>query len=266
RHAVHAGRGAAPLAMAAAAAAAKGGVVERGRVYHGGRALGWQPQQRQTNPAWVSGLHGGPGVRGLRLLGTLAGWSSVCALTRQLKDAYSGRRRAFDWWLHRVHLLCSDLADYYAAQDEFASGGVPDAWRAWVRMALFDGHSGGRHGERLDGWLGALFAVDCHGVPVHSRARWCVEWHALPSGVDLLSLGRRRVNLFSGFVGVQALARDMGEQRLVDRRRREPARTLTPSQELLAVDEALLAAVYDGLVAPPSATAYAPLVGWALDR
>ncbi|KAJ1721920.1 hypothetical protein LPJ53_003609 [Coemansia erecta] len=273
RHAVHSGRGAAPLAMAAAAAAGgsssnsvPGAAVERGCVYHGGRALAWQPQRRQTNPAWVAGLGGGPGVRGLALTGTLAGWSSLCALSRQLKDAYSGRLRAFDWWLHRVHLLCRDLADYFAAQDEFDASGVPEAWRKWVGMALFDGHSGGKRGVRMDGWLGALFSVDCHGAPVHSRVRWAVEWEALPSGVDLLSLGGRRVNLFSGFVGVQMLERDSAALAAAAGVRREAARTLTPSQEDLAVDEALLAAVYDGLVMPPSNRAFAPLVGWALDR
>ncbi|KAJ2788293.1 hypothetical protein GGI15_000098 [Coemansia interrupta] len=219
------------------------------------KSTGWQ-----TNPVWVTGLSSGPGVRGLTLTGTLAGWSSLCALLQQLKDAYTGRLWAFDWWLHRVHLLCRDLADYFAAQDEFDTGGVPDAWQTWVRMALFDGHSGGKKGVRLDGWLGALFSVDCQGAPVHSRVRWAVEWEALPSGVDLLSLGGCSTNLFSGFVGVQTLERD---NTMV---RREAARTLTPSQEDLAVDEALLAAVYDGLVMPPSNRAFAPLVGWALVR
>ncbi|KAJ2779278.1 hypothetical protein GGI15_003925 [Coemansia interrupta] len=131
-------------------------------------------------------------------------------------------------------------------------------------MALFDGHSGGKKGVRLDGWLGALFSVDCQGAPVHSRVRWAVEWEALPSGVDFLSLGGRSTNLFSGFVGVQTLERDTVAAAAA--MRREAARTLTPSQKDLAVDEALLAAVYDGLVMPPSNRAFAPLVGWALDR
>ncbi|KAJ2525213.1 hypothetical protein GGI11_000247 [Coemansia sp. RSA 2049] len=213
RHLVYAGRGAAPVAMAAAAAAAapatRDGAVQSGHICVGGRRVAWQPRRRSTNPAWVQTLRReGGGVRGLCLAGSLQGWSGLCVLARQLKETYAGRARTFDWWLHRVHLLCSDLADYYAAQDEFAESGVPAAWQRWFSTALFDGHSGAPRGERMDGWLSALFAVDAFGEPVHSKERWAMDWEAVPSGVDLLHLPRGALNLYSGFVGVQELRRD----------------------------------------------------------
>ncbi|KAJ2589645.1 hypothetical protein H4R99_007390 [Coemansia sp. RSA 1722] len=306
RHSIHTSRGAAPLAMAAAvagtapgdSASKRRGCVERGRLAHQGRSVAWQPQHRQTNPEWVRALASGRGVRGLSLTGSLQAWSSLCALSRQLKDAYSGRDRAFDWWLHRVYLLCRDLADYYASQDDFYASGVPDSWRQWFNMALFDGHSGAPRGTRLDGWLGALFSVDASGQKVHSQKRWWIEWELVPSGVDLLRVAvdhenvhakmtRSWVNLFSGFVGVQQLGRSVVRSRAQSRTlqgedledafgiQRECAKTLTPSQEDLTqallkkpdnVPVKDLQEAYASLAPEPSNKAIAPLLGWALDH
>ncbi|KAJ1816433.1 hypothetical protein LPJ75_002024, partial [Coemansia sp. RSA 2598] len=309
RHSIHASRGAAPLAMAAAVAGTEAenskagglkgsGRVERGRLAHQGRSVAWQPQRRQTNPEWVKALATGRGIRGLSLTGSLQAWSSLCALSRQLKESYSGRSRAFDWWLHRVYLLCRDLADYFASQDDFYASGVPETWRRWFSMALFDGHSGAPRGTRLDGWLGALFSVDANGQPVHSQKRWWIEWELVPSGVDLLRVAldhenvyakvtRSWVNLFSGFVGVQQLGRDVVRDRAQSRTlqgedledalgiQRECAKTLTASQEDLTkaqlkkkldVPVKALEKAYASLVAEPSNKAIAPLLGWALDH
>ncbi|KAJ1646926.1 hypothetical protein LPJ64_001670 [Coemansia asiatica] len=301
RHSVYSSRGAAPLAMAAAVAGTSSenskalfsGRVERGRLTHQGRSVAWQPQHRQTNPEWVKALASGRGIRGLSLTGSLQAWSSLCALSRQLKESYAGRSRAFDWWLHRVHLLCRDLADYFASQDDFYVSGVPETWQKWFNMALFDGHSGAPRGTRLDGWLGALFSVDANGQAVHSQKRWWIEWELVPSGVDLLRVSVDRdtplwVNLFSGFVGVQQLGRDVARSRAQSRTlqgedledafgiQRECAKTLTESQEDLTKEllnkksevppVRALKQAYATLVKEPSNKAIAPLIGWALDH
>ncbi|KAJ2722726.1 hypothetical protein GGI07_003132 [Coemansia sp. Benny D115] len=213
RHTLHGSRGAAPLAMAAAAA---GHIRQTGR----SQVLLGRPSsnkqrvvQRQTNPAWMEALARGPGIQGMTLTGSLQSWAALCVLSQQLKETYTGQRsRGFDWWLHRQHLLCRDLADYYAAQEEFIqTGSVPKVWTEWLALALFDGHSGAPRGTRMDGWLGALFAVDCVGMPVHERERWWIEWEDVPSGIDLVRVKHGSggwVNLYSGFVGIQQLVND----------------------------------------------------------
>ncbi|KAJ2658252.1 hypothetical protein IWW48_004108 [Coemansia sp. RSA 1200] len=308
RHPVYAGRGAAPVAMAAAAAAAapatRDGAVQSGHICVGGRRVAWQPRRRSTNPAWVQTLRReGGGVRGLCLAGSLQGWSGLCVLARQLKETYAGRARTFDWWLHRVHLLCSDLADYYAAQDEFAEAGVPAAWQHWFSTALFDGHSGAPRGERMDGWLSALFAVDAFGEPVHSKERWAMDWEAVPSGVDLLHLPKGALNLYSGFVGVQELRRDSSSSSSPSSSKTDaaafPLRTRDQSATLRSEDDVdtAAAAVSDHDAASASirdrsstlrnslhdlpasvpqegagsrkrsaSMAVAPVIGWALDK
>ncbi|KAJ2325060.1 hypothetical protein IWW51_002977, partial [Coemansia sp. RSA 2702] len=55
RHTLHAGRGAAPLAMAAAAAGSREPrLVDYGRIAVGGRLVAWQPRRRRTNPQWAA--------------------------------------------------------------------------------------------------------------------------------------------------------------------------------------------------------------------
>ncbi|KAJ2906580.1 hypothetical protein GGI21_004023 [Coemansia aciculifera] len=253
RHALYNGRGAAPLAMAAAAAGSGAG-VEYGRIGRGGRTVAWQPQLRRTNPAWVSAVSNGVGVSGLRLAGSLQAWAALCVLTRQLKALYSGRSSACDWWLHRVHLLSRDLADYYAAQDDDAGGELSTAWRKWIEQALFDGHSGPPRGARLDGWLAALFPIDADAEFIHGQDRWWVDWDKVPCGVDLLRVDvgsvdqHRWLNLYSGFVGVQQLSQRSGGGAVV----RDHAKTL--------VDDVLPEHTSD------RERAIAPLVGWALDK
>ncbi|KAJ2810107.1 hypothetical protein H4S07_002860 [Coemansia furcata] len=280
RHELYAGRGAAPLAMAAAAAAAghgrvSAGRVEYGRIGSGVRSVAWQPQQRRTNPAWARAVANGMGVSGLRLTGSLQAWAALCVLTRQLKAVHSGRARAFDWWLHRMHLLSRDLADFCAAQDEPL---LPAARRRWLDSALFDGHSGAPRGARLDGWLAALFPMDARGEPIHEQDRWWVDWDNVPSGVDLLRASVAGsahappppdswLNLYSGFVGVQQLSRDCPRSRGHTRTlqgdeldaalgiTRDHATTLVDDQEPAKSD----AFAHD-------ARAIAPLVGWAMDH
>ncbi|KAJ2745778.1 hypothetical protein GGI20_001895 [Coemansia sp. BCRC 34301] len=250
RHALYGGRGAAPVAMAAAAAG-HGRGVEYGQIGVGSRSVAWQPHQRQTNPAWTTAVAGGAGVRSLRLAGSLQAWAALCVLTRQIKAMHSGRSRGFDWWLHRVHLLSRDLADYFAAQDEF-TGDLPGAWRRWLDSALFDGHSGPPRGARLDGWLAALFPLDAHGAAIHKQDRWWVDWDAVPAGVDLLraSVAGSWANLYSGFVGVQQLSREGSRRRdhaatLVDDDKSAPAKPRSESDNTRAI---------------------APLIGWAMDQ
>ncbi|KAJ2338940.1 hypothetical protein GGF43_006768, partial [Coemansia sp. RSA 2618] len=229
----------------------------------GGRMVSWQPQRRSTNPAWIQEMcRRQAGIRGMMLTGTLQSWSGLCVLARQLKETYSGQfGREVDWWLHRVHLLARDLADYFAAQEE-SCGEMPAAWRDWLALALFDGHSGAPRGTRLDGWLVALFALDAHGAPVHERHRWWMEWDCVPAGIDLLraspSADSPMLNVYSGFVGVQQLRHDppasVAHARAMDARARnhsgtlqgedleaafglrDGASTLTGSQEQLVVD------------------------------
>ncbi|KAJ2547483.1 hypothetical protein EV175_005205 [Coemansia sp. RSA 1933] len=296
RHLVYPGHGAAPVAMAAAAAAStttaakSGDVVQFGHIrVGGGRRIAWQPRKRSTNPAWIQALKcKAGGVRGLCLTGSFQGWSSLCILARQLKETYSGRARTFDWWLHRMHLLCCDLADYFAAQDEFAESGVPTAWQKWFSMALFDGHSGAPQGERMDGWLSALFAVDAFGEPVHSKECWSMDWEAVPSGVDLMHLPNSALNIYSGFVGVQQLCRDPApganhplrtrnqsstlhgedlETALgldADSSVRDRSSTLHSSQHDLPVSTANESSVKPTSGSAP--VALAPVIGWALDK
>ncbi|KAJ1664979.1 hypothetical protein IW140_002778 [Coemansia sp. RSA 1813] len=297
RHLVYPGHGAAPVAMAAAASATGNGAVQYGYIRVGGRRVAWQPRKRSTNPAWVQALkRNAGGVRGLCLTGSFQGWSSLCMLARQLKETYTGRARTFDWWLHRMHLLCCDLADYFAAQDEFVESGVPPAWQKWFSMALFDGHSGAPRGERMDGWLSALFAVDAFGEPVHSKERWSMDWEAVPSGVDLLHMPNNALNVYSGFVGVQQLCRDSypdvhplrtrkqsstlhGEDLEAafgldpDASMRDRASTLHSSQHDLPVSashdkhsSAKSSSSSAAASSSPAAVALAPVIGWALDK
>ncbi|KAJ2782317.1 hypothetical protein H4R18_002346 [Coemansia javaensis] len=240
RHMVHGARGAAPLAMAAAAAGGGSAHVDYGRIEVGRRLVAWQPRRRSTNPQWVRALGSGPGVRRMRLAGSLQAWSSLCVLARQIKETLAARHdRAVSWWAHRVHLLVRDLADYFAAQDE-ATGDVPAAWRKWLALALFDGHSGAPRGACLDGWLSALFAADADARLIHDRHCWSVAWDLVPSGVDLLRISLpardQPLNMYSGFVGTQQLCRD-------------------PNAAAAAAAAA---------AAEPD-RALAPLVGWALD-
>ncbi|KAJ1986979.1 hypothetical protein GGI25_006061 [Coemansia spiralis] len=284
RHLVYPSHGAAPVTMAAAVAGHHG-AVKYGHISIGGRAVSWQPRRRSTNPAWIQALASGPGVRGLCLTGSLQGWSSLCMLARQLKETYAGRSRTFDWWLHRMHLLCCDLADYFAAQEEFAEHGVPREWQQWFSMALFDGHSGAPRGSRMDGWLSALFALDAHGMALHQKERWWMEWEAVPSGVDLLRVphGAQTLNMYSGFVGVQQLCRDVGPLRSRNQSRtlqgedleaafglaRDRASTLnsTASRDHTAVANELdLDAAPEPLQAEAPGIALAPVIGWALDK
>ncbi|KAJ2400060.1 hypothetical protein GGI23_002276 [Coemansia sp. RSA 2559] len=288
RHLVYPGHGAAPVAMAAAASTTSSGAVQYGHIRVGGRRVAWQPRRRSTNPAWVQALkRDAGGVRGLCLTGSFQGWSSLCMLARQLKETYSGRARTFDWWLHRMHLLCCDLADYFAAQDEFAESGVPPAWQKWFSMALFDGHSGAPRGERMDGWLSALFAVDAFGESVHSKECWSMDWEAVPSGVDLLHMPNSALNVYSGFVGVQQLCRDSYPEMHPLRTRNqsstlhgedlEAAFGLDPDASVRDRASTLHSSQHDlpatashddhNPTKPPSApVALAPVIGWALDR
>ncbi|KAJ2159941.1 hypothetical protein GGF46_002668 [Coemansia sp. RSA 552] len=304
-HTLHSGRGAAPLAMAAAASGhqrKQAGAVDYGRIEIGQRFVSWQPRRRNTNPQWIAAMGSeNSGILGMVLTGTLQAWSSLCVLARQLKESFSGKYgRAFDWWLHRVHLLARDLADYYAAQEE-TGGDLPDAWRQWLSLALFDGHSGAQRGARLDGWLVALFALDADGAPIHERHRWWVEWDRVPSGIDLLrsaspAAPAEMMNMYSGFVGVQVLRRSSALGSSGPRARnlsgtlqgedleaafdmaRDGARTLTGSQEQLVVDaitgeaarvasqadlDAAFASLCEAEATP--VRAIAPLIGWALD-
>ncbi|KAJ1734031.1 hypothetical protein LPJ61_001278 [Coemansia biformis] len=270
RHTVHAGRGAAPLAMAAAAAGSRSTLVDYGRIEVGRRLVSWQPRRRSTNPQWVQALHHGPGIRQMLLAGNLQSWSSLCVLARQIKETTTGRYgRAIDWWTHRMHLLTRDLADYFAAQDE-RTGEVSPAWRQWLSLALFDGHSGVPAGTRLDGWLAALFPLDAEGDPIHERQRWYADWERVPSGVDLLRVsvpGRELpVNMYSGFVGTQQLYRDAHD----GAHHRDGASTLAGSREQLPGKHAGAASLGDLSRAHASLDddterALAPLIGWALD-
>ncbi|KAJ2804711.1 hypothetical protein H4R20_002392 [Coemansia guatemalensis] len=278
RHALHSGHGATPLAMAAAAAGPSSSVAY-GQIELGGRKVTWQATQRSTNPQWVDALARGPGVAGVELTGTLQTWSSLCVLVRQAKELYSRRYGSgVDWWLHRVHLLVRDLADCFAAQTE---GGLGAAWRQWLSLALFDGHSGGRRGERLDGWLVALFVADASGKFIHSQQQWWMDWERLPSGVDLLHLSG--INMYSGFVGVQQLRRRQRNQSTVRNHSRtltgedleaalgmgrDGASTLAGSQENLDLHQLQDATQHDLHAAFASLSehrAVAPLIGWALD-
>ncbi|KAJ2847250.1 hypothetical protein IWW36_003948 [Coemansia brasiliensis] len=286
RHAVHGAHGAAPLAMAAAAAGSSAAVAV-GQIQVGRRLVGWQPQRRRTNPQWTRALASGRGVAGMALTGTLQTWSGLCVLARQLKESFSGSLgREIDWWLHRVYLLARDLADYFAAQQD---GAVPGEWRTWLGLALFDGHSGRPRGACLDGWLAALFALDAHGRPVHSRHCWALGWDCVPSGIDLLRVSPAGdfMNLYSGFVGVQVLRFDApGPQRDISRSvhsedaLRDAQSTLAGSREQLLPDdssafasqrdlEAAFASIGSSHSAAPAAgpppRAIAPLIGWALD-
>ncbi|KAJ2683192.1 hypothetical protein H4R19_007025 [Coemansia spiralis] len=270
RHTVHSGRGAAPLAMAAAAAGNRSALVDYGRIEIGQRLVSWQPRRRSTNPQWIQALCRGPGVRRMLLTGNLQSWSSLCVLARQIKEATAGQYgQAVDWWTHRLHLLTRDLADYFAAQDE-RTGEVPPAWRQWLALALFDGHSGAPRGTRLDGWLAALFPHDAAGSPVHDRQHWHVAWELVPSGVDLLRLSlpdrELPVNMYSGFVGAQQLYRDTDD----DAHHRDGASTLAGSREMLPKKHLGAASLGDLSQAHASLDdgterALAPLVGWALD-
>ncbi|KAJ1937583.1 hypothetical protein GGF37_005149 [Kickxella alabastrina] len=271
RHALHAGRGAAPLAMAAAAAGHRqpmGRRVEYGRMGSARPLASQRAGGRQASPQWMQALRRGPGCSGLTLAGSIQGWAALCVLVQQLKQQLGGRARSCDWWLHRVHLLCRDLADYFAAQGEFGDSGVPPAWARWVSMALFDGHSGAPPGDRLDGWLGTLFCVDAAGEPIHAEDRWWVRWEDVPSGIDLVRVAvgaRQWVNLYSGFVGVQALRRDAV-------RSRGGTRTLLGEDLEAAFGihqqpadlETQLSRAYEQATAGGE-RAVAPLVGWALD-
>ncbi|KAJ2834015.1 hypothetical protein J3B01_004155 [Coemansia erecta] len=246
RHTLHSGRGAAPLAMAAAAAGQRRNSVDYGHIEIGKRLVSWQPHRRSTNPKWMQEMcMRRAGIRNMTLTGTLQAWSGLCVLARQLKETFTGRfGRETDWWLHRVHLLACDLADYYAAQEE-TQGELPVAWRNWLSLALFDGHSGAPRGTRLDGWLVALFAQNAHGEPVHERHRWWIEWDCVPSGIDLLraqSPDGSMMNMYSGFVGVQQLRRsthartDQDPSHKVDPSHTVEARTRNPSGTLLGED------------------------------
>ncbi|KAJ2862501.1 hypothetical protein GGH94_004230 [Coemansia aciculifera] len=286
RHELYAGRGAAPLAMAAAAAGhsrgstRSAGRVEYGRIGSGSRSVTWQPQQRRTNPAWASAVAAGAGVSGLKLAGSLQAWAALCVLTRQLKALHAGRSRAFDWWLHRVHLLSRDLADYFAAQDEFAPNApLPKARRRWLDSALFDGHSGAPRGARLDGWLAALFPLDANAEPIHEQDRWWVDWEAVPSGIDLLraSVGGSAhtppppdswLNLYSGFVGVQQLSRDTysrsrGHTRTLQGDDLDAALGITRDHATTLVDDQ---EPVKATTLTHDARAIAPLIGWAMDH
>ncbi|KAJ2770455.1 hypothetical protein IWQ57_002654, partial [Coemansia nantahalensis] len=270
RHTVHSGRGAAPLAMAAAAAGHQSELVDYGRIEVGQRLVSWQPRRRSTNPQWVQALGRGPGVRRMLLTGNLQSWSSLCVLARQVKDATAGLYgQAIDWWTHRMYLLTCDLADYFAAQDEH-TGAVSPAWRRWLAMALFDGHSGAPRGTQLDGWLAALFPFAADGSAIHDRKRWHVEWQLVPSGVDLLRLSlpshAQPVNMYSGFVGMQQLCRDSPDCA----NHCDGASTLAGSREQLP--EKHVGAASAGELSQAHASlddgserALAPLVGWALD-
>ncbi|KAJ2009409.1 hypothetical protein GGI04_000485 [Coemansia thaxteri] len=245
RHALYGNRGAAPVAMAAAAAGSRG----RTRCARGTR----------TNPAWVDAVARGPGARGLRLAGTQHAWAALCAATRQLKELYSAHAPAFAWWLHRVHLLARDLADHFAAPDD-------PARRAWLDAALADGHSGAPRGARLDGWLAALFPLDARGRLVHEQHRWALDWDCVPDGLDLLRLDLPRddlpaVNLFSGFVGVQQLSHHHGLP-AGHSRTRTRTRTLIDSD----VADATEPAQPPPPPLPDAPRAMAPLIGWAMDR
>ncbi|KAJ2616689.1 hypothetical protein H4S08_000691 [Coemansia sp. RSA 1365] len=278
RHALHSGHGATPLAMAAAAAGPSAAVTH-GQIELGGRKVTWQASQRSTNPQWVDALARGPGVAGVELTGTLQTWSSLCVLVRQAKELYSRHYGSgVDWWLHRVHLLVRDLADCFAAQTE---GGLGPAWQQWLALALFDGHSGGRRGERLDGWLAALFAADASGNLVHSQQQWWIDWKRLPSGVDLLQISG--VNMYSGFVGVQQLRRRQRNQSTLHNHSRtlmgedleaalgmgrDGASTLAGSHENLDIHQSHDITQHDLNIAFASLSdqrAVAPLIGWALD-
>ncbi|KAJ2020314.1 hypothetical protein IWW57_005021 [Coemansia sp. S610] len=268
RHELYSGRGAAPLAMAMAASGhchGSVGRVEYGRIGSGSRSIAWQPQLRRTNPAWAEAVAKGVGVSGLRLSGSLQAWAALCVVTRQLKAMYSGRSLAFDWWLHRVHLLSRDMADYFAVQDE----PLPKARQRWLDSALFDGHSGAPLGARLDGWLAALFPMDAHGGTIHEQDRWWVDWEAMPSGVDLLRASAAPagewLNLYSGFVGVQQLGRDAGRSRGHTRTLQgddlDAALGITRDHATTLVEDQppALKPVRDD-------RAIAPLIGWAMDH
>ncbi|KAJ2055916.1 hypothetical protein GGI08_003993 [Coemansia sp. S2] len=286
RHELYAGRGAAPLTMAAAAAGhgrgstRSAGRVEYGRIGSGSRSVAWQPQQRRTNPAWASAVAAGAGVSGLKLAGSLQAWAALCVLTRQLKALHAGKSRAFDWWLHRVHLLSRDLADYFAAQDEFTPNApLPKARRRWLDSALFDGHSGAPRGARLDGWLAALFPLDANSEPIHEQDRWWVDWEAVPSGVDLLraSVGGSAhtppppdswLNLYSGFVGVQQLSREScsrsrGHTRTLQGDDLDAALGITRDHATTLVDDQEPA---KNTTFANDVRAIAPLIGWAMDQ
>ncbi|KAJ2580636.1 hypothetical protein GGH95_002486, partial [Coemansia sp. RSA 1836] len=285
RHALYAGRGAAPIAMAAAAVGhgRPDGRVEYGRIGAGARSVAWQPQQRRTNPAWSAAVATGAGVRELRLAGSLQAWAALCVLTRQLKAMHSGKRsREFDWWLHRVHLLSRDMADYFAAQSEFPPNGpVPNAWRRWVDSALFDGHSGPPRGARLDGWLAALFPLDAHSEPIHKQDSWWVDWDAVPSGVDLLRASvdgsampvppDSWLNLYSGFVGVQQLSREntaavrsRGHTRTLQGEELDAALGITRDHSTTLVEDQEPDSAKNRFA--DDARAIAPLIGWAMDH
>ncbi|KAJ2452123.1 hypothetical protein EV183_003170 [Coemansia sp. RSA 2336] len=279
RHAVHGAHGAAPLAMAAAAAGSSTAVAV-GQIQVGRRLVGWQPQRRRTNPQWTRAVAAGRGIAGMVLAGTLQTWSGLCVLARQLKETFSGTLgREIDWWLHRVYLLARDLADFFAVQQD---GNVPDEWHKWLSLALFDGHSGRPRGTCLDGWLAALFALDANGKPVHSRHSWAIDWDCVPSGIDLLRVSPTGdfMNLYSGFVGVQALRFDLSRKRDISQSvhsedQRDAQSTLAGSREQLPESglasqrdlEAAFASIVQPAAAPvgPPPRAIAPLIGWALD-
>ncbi|KAJ2489338.1 hypothetical protein IWW37_004075 [Coemansia sp. RSA 2050] len=270
RHELYSGRGAAPLAMAMAASGhchGSVGRVEYGRIGSGSKSIAWQPQLRRTNPAWSEAVAKGVGVSGLKLNGSLQAWAALCVLTSQLKAMYLGRSLAFDWWLHRVHLLSRDMADYFAAQDDSAP--LPKARQRWLDSALFDGHSGAPLGARLDGWLAALFPVDAHGETIHEQDKWWVDWEAMPSGVDLLRASAapagKWLNLYSGFVGVQQLGRDYsrsrGHTRTLQGDDLDVALGITRDHATTLVEDQAPAQT-----AVRDARAIAPLIGWAMDH
>ncbi|KAI8322720.1 hypothetical protein GQ54DRAFT_140765 [Martensiomyces pterosporus] len=222
QHPMYSSSGAAPVAVAAAVAGHRTLPGGHGRVEHGVAGFGSRPQvwrarrQRHKNSAWMRVLANSwdQGMRGMCLSGSIQSWSDLCMLTRQLKEVYTGHAE-FDWWLHRVHLLSRDLADYFAAQDEFAeTHGVPtEEWQAWISRALFSTPSSASK-SRMDGWLTALFSVDARGDPVHSNESWGIDWDLVPTGVDLQRVAVESGassgcwhNLYSGFVGMQQLSR-----------------------------------------------------------
>lgn len=296
RHPLYCNRGAAPIAMAAATSGHRQntrlGSVDYGQIGTGAKSVSWQPNQRCTNPALLEAVAKGPGVKGMYLTGTIQSWSSLCMLTRQLKETYSGHDRGYDWWLHRMHLLCRDLADYFVAQDEFETGTMPSERKLWLSMALFTpGQSKKPDARRLDGWLSALFPFDNTGKMIHERNRWWVDWDKIPCGVDLLrasvgapqQLSANWVNLYSGFIGVQQLNRSnankqhrsRGQTRTlhgeelegalgITQRQRDHAATLTNSREYPDLGQHLAANVAVRTV--DDDRAIAPLIGWALDK